>query len=141
MTIAYYVNAAGIDVATYCPIDQTDPDDCDRVMAINTKGMFFFVIRAVAQVMKFQEPTIVNFCRYGDRDAGRGFIVNVFSSIAVVAVEGKIAYATSKHAVTGVTRAAVMDYKSVGILTNQVCPIWVRTPISTEECSKVPHKL
>ncbi|KAI1121038.1 oxidoreductase [Nemania abortiva] len=136
--IDYCVNAAGVDVATYCPIDQTDPDDYDRVMAINTKGMFL-VIRAVAQVMKSQEPTIINLGRHGDRDAGRGSIVNVSSTMAVVAVEGKIAYATSKHANTGVTRAAVMDYKSVGIRTNQVCPIWVRTPMYTEECRRVPQ--
>ncbi|KAJ8129727.1 hypothetical protein O1611_g3903 [Lasiodiplodia mahajangana] len=136
--IDYCVNAAGIDTDVYCPMDQTDPDDYDRVMAINTKGVFF-VIREVAKVMKSQEPKIVNLGRHGNRDAGRGSIVNVSSTMAVVAVQGKVSYATSKHAITGVTKAAVMDYKSVGIRTNQVCPIWVRTPMFTEECHKVPE--
>ncbi|KAI3342578.1 oxidoreductase [Ustulina deusta] len=136
--IDYCVNAAGVDTTIYCPIDQTDPDDYDRVMAINTRGMFF-VIRAVAKVMKSQEPTIINLGRHGNRDAGRGSIVNVSSTMAVLAVEGKISYATSKHAITGITKAAVMDYKSAGIRTNQVCPIWVRTPMFTEECRKVPQ--
>ncbi|KAJ2970659.1 hypothetical protein NUW58_g9628 [Xylaria curta] len=135
--IDYCVNAAGVDTLTYCPIDETDPDDYDRVMAINTKGMFL-IIRQVAKVMKSQEPRIINLGRHGNRDAGRGSIVNVSSTMAVVAVQGKISYATSKHAITGITRAAVMDYKSAGIRTNQVCPIWVRTPMFAEECRKVP---
>ncbi|KAI0528126.1 hypothetical protein F5B22DRAFT_583787 [Xylaria bambusicola] len=136
--IDYCVNAAGIDTAVYCPMDQTEPDDFDRVMAINTRGVFF-VIREVARVMKSQEPMVVNLGRHGNRDVGRGSIVNVSSTMAVVAVEGKVSYATSKHAITGITRAAVMDYKSFGIRTNQVCPIWVRTPMFAEECRKVPQ--
>ncbi|KAI1115363.1 hypothetical protein F5Y14DRAFT_450180 [Nemania sp. NC0429] len=106
--IDYCVNAAGVDVATYCPIDQTDPDDYDRVMAINTKGAYL-VIRAVAKIMKSQEPMVINLGRHGNRDAGRGSIVNVSSTMAVVAVEGKISYATSKHAITGITRTAGMS--------------------------------
>ncbi|KAI0197993.1 oxidoreductase [Astrocystis sublimbata] len=129
---------AGVDAATYVPIDETDPDDYDRVMNINTKGAFL-VIRAVAKVMKAQEPLVVDLGRHGKRDAGRGSIVTISSAMAVVAVEGKISYAASKHAITGVTRAAVVDYKSVGIRTNQVCPIWVRTPMYAEEVRRRPE--
>lgn len=109
-------------------------------MAINTKGTFL-IIREVAKVMKSQEPTMINLGRHGNRDAGRGSIVNVSSTMAVVAVQGKISYATSKHAITGVTRAAVMDYKAAGIRTNQVCPIWVRTPMYTESVLEYPKRL
>ncbi|KAJ8118982.1 hypothetical protein ONZ43_g3882 [Nemania bipapillata] len=121
--IDYCVNAAGIDTSKYIPLDQTDPDDFDRVMDINVKGVFL-VIRAVAKLMKSQDPKILDLGRLGKRDVGRGSIVNVSSTMAVVAVQNKVSYATSKHAITGVTRAAVMDYKTVGIRTNQVCPIW-----------------
>ncbi|RYP71207.1 hypothetical protein DL771_005007 [Monosporascus sp. 5C6A] len=104
--IDYCVNAFGVDVAAYVPFDETDPDDYDRVLGINTKGVFL-VTRAVAKVMKSQEPVSVDLGRHGFRDVGRGAIVNVSSAMALVAVPAKVPYTTSKHAVTGVTKAAV----------------------------------
>ncbi|RYO84487.1 hypothetical protein DL764_009319 [Monosporascus ibericus] len=103
--IDYCVNAFGVDVAAYVPFDETDPDDYDRVLGINTKGVFL-VTRAVARVMKSQEPVSVDLGRHGLRDVGRGAIVNISSAMALVAVPAKVPYTTSKHAVTGVTKAA-----------------------------------
>jgi NAD(P)-dependent dehydrogenase (short-subunit alcohol dehydrogenase family) len=56
--------------------------------------------------MLAQEPIQVNLGRLGTRDVGRGSIVNVSSAMALVAVPAKAPYTTSKHAVTGVTKAA-----------------------------------
>lgn len=98
-----------VDVAEYVPFDETDPDDFDRVLSINTKGPFL-VTRAVAGVMKSQDQTKVNLGRHGIRDIGRGSIVNVSSAMALVAVSAKAPYTTSKHALTGVTKAAGMWY-------------------------------
>lgn len=56
--------------------------------------------------MQSQEPVSVDLGRHGRRDVGRGSIVNVSSAMALVAVPGKAPYTTSKHAVTGVTKAA-----------------------------------
>ncbi|KAI1485516.1 NAD(P)-binding protein [Biscogniauxia mediterranea] len=136
--IDYCVNAFGVDVAAYAPFDETDPDDYDRVLGINTKGVFL-VTRAVAKIMKSQESVSVDLGRHGSRDVGRGAIVNVSSAMALVAVPGKTPYTTSKHAITGLTRAAAMDYKSVGIRINQVCPIWVKTPMLEEEFRRLPQ--
>ncbi|OTA66660.1 oxidoreductase [Hypoxylon sp. EC38] len=136
--IDYCVNAFGVDVASYIPFDETDPDDYDRVLGINTKGMFL-VMRAVGKVMKSQEPVSVDLGRHGSRDIGRGSIVNVSSAMALVAVPAKAPYTTSKHAITGLTKAAVMDFKSAGIRINQVCPIWVKTPMYEEECRRIPQ--
>jgi NAD(P)-dependent dehydrogenase (short-subunit alcohol dehydrogenase family) len=97
-----------VDVAAYIPFGQTDPDDYDRVLGINTKGPFL-VTRAVGNVMQEQEPVQVNLGRHGTRDGGRGSIVNVSSGMALVAVPAKAPYTTSKHALTGVTKAAGMD--------------------------------
>ncbi|KAK7932316.1 hypothetical protein PG985_003028 [Apiospora marii] len=127
-----------VDVQSYVPFDQTDPTEYDRVLGINAKGMYL-VIRAVAKVMQSQDPSIVNLGRHGSRDVGRGAIVNVSSMMAHVAVNAKLPYTTSKHAITGITKAAVMDYKPFGIRINQVCPIWVKTPMFEEECRKVPQ--
>lgn len=96
-----------VDVASYVPFDQTDPDDYDRVMGINAKAVFL-VTRAVGKVMRSQEPVTVSLGRHGSRDAGRGSIVNVSSAMALVAVPAKAPYTTSKHAVTGITKAAGM---------------------------------
>lgn len=56
--------------------------------------------------MQSQEPVSVDLGRHGHRDVGRGSIVNVSSAMALVAVPAKAPYTTSKHAVTGVTKAA-----------------------------------
>jgi NAD(P)-dependent dehydrogenase (short-subunit alcohol dehydrogenase family) len=135
--IDYCINAFGVDVASYVPFDQTDPDDYDRVLGINTKGPFL-VTRAVGKVMLAQEPVQVDLGRHGVRDGGRGSIVNISSGMALVAVPAKASYTTSKHALTGVTKAAAMDLKSAGIRVNQICPSWVRTPMFEEESRRTP---
>lgn len=136
--IDYCVSAFGIDVSEYVPFQNTSTEDYDRVLGINAKGPFL-VTRAVGKVMISQDPVEVNLGRLGTRDAGRGSIVNVSSAMALVAVPAKAPYTTSKHAVTGVTKAAAMDYKSAGVRVNQVNPTWVRTPMFEEECRRIPQ--
>ncbi|KAI0810328.1 NAD(P)-binding protein [Xylaria sp. FL0064] len=136
--IDYCISAFGVDVAEYVPFQNTTPEDYDRVLGINTKGPFL-VTRAISKVMLAQDPVQVDLGRLGKRDAGRGSIVNVSSAMALVAVPAKAPYTTSKHAVTGVTKAAAMDLKSAGIRVNQVCPTWVRTPMFEEECRRIPQ--
>ncbi|KAI0435008.1 NAD(P)-binding protein [Xylaria sp. FL1042] len=136
--VDYCISAFGVDVAEYVPFQNTTPEDYDRVLGINTKGPFL-VTRAISKVMLAQDPVQVDLGRLGKRDAGRGSIVNVSSAMALVAVPAKAPYTTSKHAVTGVTKAAAMDLKSAGIRVNQVCPTWVRTPMFEEECRRIPQ--
>ena len=40
-----------------------------------------------------------------------------------------VAYATSKHAVVGLTKTAGLEYANKGIRINAVCPVFVRTPM------------
>ncbi|KAI2637673.1 NAD(P)-binding protein [Hypomontagnella submonticulosa] len=136
--IDYCINAVGIDGRENVPMDEADIGDFERVMDINTKSIFI-VTGAVAKYMKNQEPLKVNIKRHGTRDLGRGAIVNISSALGVCAVPNKVAYVTSKHAITGITRATVMDYKQYNIRCNQVCPTWVRTPMSEEEYKRVPQ--
>jgi NAD(P)-dependent dehydrogenase (short-subunit alcohol dehydrogenase family) len=93
-----------VDVAEYVPAVDTTEEDYDRVMDINTKGAFL-VGRAVAKVMKGQEPLTVSLPRHGARNLGRGSIVNVASAMSHGVVPAKLPYATSKHAMLGITRA------------------------------------
>ncbi|GAP88684.1 putative short-chain dehydrogenase reductase family [Rosellinia necatrix] len=136
--IDYCISAFGIDVAEYVPFHQTTPEDYDRVLGVNTKGLFL-VTRAVGKVMLSQESVQVDLGRLGTRDIGRGSIVNVTSAMALVAVPAKAPYTTSKHAATGIAKAAAMDFKSANIRVNQVCPTWVRTPMFEEECRRIPQ--
>ncbi|KAF2230898.1 NAD(P)-binding protein [Viridothelium virens] len=135
--IDYCINAAGVDVAEYIPATETSEVDYDRVMDINAKGAFL-VGRAVAKIMKEQDPISITLPRHGARNLGRGSIVNVASAMSYGVVPAKLPYATSKHALLGITRALAMDLKGFGIRVNQVSPIWVKTPMFEEECRRVP---
>ncbi|KAI0392951.1 NAD(P)-binding protein [Xylariaceae sp. FL0594] len=136
--IDYCINAFGVDVAKYVPFCETTSEDYDRVLGINTKGNFL-VARSVGKVMRSQDAIQVNLGRLGTRDAGRGSIVMISSAMALVAVPAKAPYTTSKHALTGIIKSAAMDLKSAGIRINQVSPTWVRTPMYTEECRRIPQ--
>ena len=73
-------------------------------MNVNSRSLFY-VIREVAEVMKKQQSKIITG-RNGDRDVGKGSIVNVSSALAYGAVPGKISYIASKHAALGITKSA-----------------------------------
>ena len=73
-------------------------------MNVNSRSMFY-VIREVAVVMKTQQSKVIKG-RNGERDVGKGSIVNMSSALAYGAVPGKIGYIASKHAVLGITKSA-----------------------------------
>lgn len=66
--------------------------------------------------------------RQGKRSLGRGSIVNLASGHSFVALPGVTSYATSKHAVMGVTKTAALDLAPDEIRVNAVCPSWVNGP-------------
>ena len=67
--------------------------------------------------------------RSGDREVGRGSIVNLASANAYIAEPGKSPYVASKHAVLGVTRTAALENAQKQIRINALCPTWVATPM------------
>ncbi|KAL5903424.1 hypothetical protein ACKVWE_010617 [Pyricularia oryzae] len=97
---------------------QYDEDDFDLTMAVNVKGVFLGCKYAAAQ-MKDQEPLVPG----GDR----GWIVNTGSILGVNAIKGVTAYAASKHAVLGITKAAALDCAHFNIHVNAVNPGFVKT--------------
>ena len=60
----------------------------------------------------------------------RGAIVNVASIAGIGAAPLMGAYAASKHAVVGMTKAAATEYGKYGIRVNAVCPTIIRTPMA-----------
>ncbi|KAL4967199.1 SDR family NAD(P)-dependent oxidoreductase [Aspergillus stella-maris] len=135
--IDYAVNAAGIDNGVHTPIAETDLDNFDNIMKINTRGMLL-CCRAQAAAMRKQEPKTFT-SRNGSRDIGRGAIINVASANSFAGLPGKGSYTISKHACMGVTKMTGLDHAPEGIRCNAVCPVWVRTPLLDVELQRNPE--
>jgi NAD(P)-dependent dehydrogenase (short-subunit alcohol dehydrogenase family) len=105
------VCSAGIQ--TYGTVEEMDEAGWDRTLDVNVKGMFLAAKYAVPEL----------------RARGGGAIVNVSSVQGFVAQTRVAAYASSKAAVLGLTRAIALDYAAAGIRANAVCPGSVDTPM------------
>lgn len=98
-------NNAGTGLVTQTP-DEVDPDEFRRVIEVNVNGVFICA-RAAFRVMRAQDP-----------QGGR--IINNGSVSAHAPRPGSIAYTTSKHAVTGITRSVSLDGRAFNIACGQI---------------------
>jgi 3alpha(or 20beta)-hydroxysteroid dehydrogenase len=87
-------------------IEQTRPEDVERLFRVNQLGPLLG-IRCVAGAM---------------RANGGGSIVNIASSDGIKGMNGVAAYASTKWALRGITKAAAMELARDGIRVNAVCP-------------------
>jgi 3-oxoacyl-[acyl-carrier protein] reductase len=87
-------------------IDSIDPDEWDRMMAVNLKGLFF-CCRAVLPVMRQQKS---------------GKIVNISSGTWLSGSPGRIHYVTSKAGVVGFTRTLAREVGEDNINVNAIAP-------------------
>jgi len=105
------VNNAGIAGPT-ARVEDVDPEDWDRTMAVNINGMFYCARKAV--------PLI--------KEAGSGSIVNMSSSAGIMGYPLRSPYAASKWAVIGLTKTMAMELGEFNIRVNAVCPNAVEGP-------------
>ncbi|HSF24132.1 MAG TPA: 3-oxoacyl-ACP reductase family protein [Blastocatellia bacterium] len=97
------VNNAG--VVAMAPIDRFSPDDFDRLIAVNIKGVFVATQEAVRHM----------------GEGGRIIMIGSINSDLVPFVGGSV-YALTKAAVAGFTRGLARDLGPRGITVNNVQP-------------------
>ncbi len=127
-TIDILVNNAGVCVLG--GIVSSSDEDRDYHIDINIKGVWN-VTKAVAPIM------IKN-------NAGK---IVVMSSVTgdMVADPGEAAYATTKSALVGFTKAAARELADYNITVNAICPGYVRTPLvegmAKQSCPEDPESV
>jgi NAD(P)-dependent dehydrogenase (short-subunit alcohol dehydrogenase family) len=104
------VNNAGI--AHVGTIEQTTPDDMDRLYRVNVFGFYLCAKEAVARMLP----------------QGGGVILNMASTVSLVGIPDRFAYTTTKGAVLAMTRSIACDYVKRGIRCNCICPARIHTP-------------
>jgi NAD(P)-dependent dehydrogenase (short-subunit alcohol dehydrogenase family) len=106
---------ANAGVAFQRPLPEVEPEQFDRLMAVNVRGVFF-TLQAAAKAMA---------------PRGTGSIVTVSSTSGFTASTGPMtAYDASKGAVRLLTQAAARELAGAGIRVNGVAPGTVETDLT-----------
>lgn len=113
-------NNAGIE-GKQASITEYDINIFKKVIDINLMGVYYGM-RYVIPVMQKQKF---------------GRIVNVASVGGIRGVLNQMPYVASKHAVSGMTKNAALEYGRYGILTNAIAPGAILTPMVAEAFKQV----
>jgi NAD(P)-dependent dehydrogenase (short-subunit alcohol dehydrogenase family) len=91
-------------------IEETDPEEWDRLMRVNLRGPYL--------CSKYALPAL--------RER-RGVIINIASVDGYWAEPGLAAYCASKGGLIALTRAIAVDHGCDGVRCTAICPSYVRT--------------
>ena len=116
------INNAG--QAASAKFTDTDEKLWNQLFAVNLHGTYLCCRQAVPDLLS----------------AGFGRIVNVASIACLRGAAYISAYASSKHAVIGLTRALALEYASRNITVNAVCPGYVDTDIVKSAVANIVSK-
>lgn len=115
-----FYNNAGIEGKQALMIDY-DVNIFKKVIDINLMGVFYGM-RYIIPIMQQQQY---------------GRIVNVASVGGIRGVLNQTPYVASKHAVSGMTKNAALEYGRYGIITNAIAPGAILTPMVEEAFRQV----
>lgn len=104
------VNNAG--VAHVGNVENTSPEDFERIFRINVKGMYHCMRECVPRM----------------KQQGGGVILNMASIAATAGIPDRFAYSMSKGAVVAMTYSVARDYLHDNIRCNCISPARVHTP-------------
>lgn len=107
------VNNAGI--REIVPVLELSYEEWSRVINVNITGVFLCAQAFAREVIAAE---------------GAGAIVNLASTLGVVASPSRAAYTASKHAVVGLTKEMAMEFGEKNIRVNAVGPGVIRTPLT-----------
>jgi NAD(P)-dependent dehydrogenase (short-subunit alcohol dehydrogenase family) len=108
--------------STLGPIEDISVEDYHKTMNLYLTASFVGMKHAVP-VFKKQ---------------GSGAIVNISSLAGLAGIGGVIVYATAKHGIIGLTRAAADQLAPFNIRVNAVAPGWIMTPAHYGSYADVP---
>lgn len=114
-------NNAGFD-GTQVPLAQQSEEDVSFLLDINIKGVWLCMKYEIEQMLK----------------NGGGAIVNTSSIFGLNGYPGWSIYTATKHAVTGLTKAAALEYAQKSIRVNAVAPGPIKTPLLEKGTSGDP---
>ena len=116
------INNAG--VASSAPLKAITLEEWNRLLTVNVTGPFLCTQAFMPGML----------------ESGWGRVINVASIAGKIGAPYIAAYAASKHAVVGFTRAVAAEVADKGVTVNAICPGYVDTPMTEQSIANITGK-